>query len=44
MAMPLTGNHVIGSYIKSKDIEGVERETMKFLEEVLGMNPIINRQ
>jgi len=44
VAMPLAGHHVIGSYIKSKDVEGVERETVKFMEEVLGMNPIINRQ
>ncbi len=33
--MPNTGNHVIGSYIKSKDVEGVERETAKFFSEVL---------
>jgi pimeloyl-ACP methyl ester carboxylesterase len=33
--MPNTGNHVIGSYIKSKDVDGVERETAKFFSEVL---------
>lgn len=37
VAMPLTGNHVIGSYIKSRDVEGVTRETEKFMREVLGM-------
>jgi len=40
--LPLSGDHVIGSYIKSKDIEGVERETEKFMVEVLGMSPIHN--
>jgi esterase/lipase len=37
MAMPNTGNHVIGSYIRSKDVEGVEREIEKFMTEVLGI-------
>ena len=35
IALPLTGNHVIASPIKSKDVAGVERETSRFLEEVL---------
>ena len=35
VAMPKAGNHVIGSFIKSKDIEGVEREVEKFMVEVL---------
>ncbi len=35
-AMPETGNHVIGSYIKSGDVKGVEYETEKFLKEVVG--------
>ena len=35
VSMPNTGDHVIGSYIKSKDIEGVEREIEKFMREVL---------
>ena len=42
--MPKTGNHVIGSYIKSNDVEGVERETEKFMVEVLGLSPTGNRQ
>lgn len=36
-AMPNAGNHVLASYIKSKDLEGVEREIESFLIEVLGM-------
>ena len=36
-AMPNTGDHVMASPIKSKDVEGVERETEKFLTGVLQM-------
>ncbi len=36
-AMPLTGNHVIGSYIKSADVEGVEREIRLFLDQLPGI-------
>lgn len=36
-AMPNTGNHVIGSYIKSGDVKGVEKETESFMKEILGM-------
>ena len=36
VAMPNTGDHVMGSYLKSKDVEGVEREIEKFMKEVLG--------
>jgi esterase/lipase len=35
IALPNTENHVIASPIKSKDIESVEKETKRFLEEVL---------
>jgi esterase/lipase len=35
MAFPEAGAHVIGSYIRSKDWQGVERETSKFLDSVL---------
>ncbi|WP_276479669.1 alpha/beta hydrolase [Paraflavitalea pollutisoli] len=35
VAMPLTGNHVIGSWIKSKDVPGVEREIAGFMQDVL---------
>lgn len=34
-AMPNTGTHVIGSYIKSHDVEGVQVEIEKFMIEVL---------
>jgi esterase/lipase len=36
-AMPNTGNHVLGSYIKSGDVAGVEVEITKFMMEVLKM-------
>ncbi|OQP68024.1 alpha/beta hydrolase [Niastella populi] len=39
-AMPNTGNHVIGSWIRSKDIPGVEQEIALFMTEVLGIKPI----
>ncbi|MGN6294604.1 MAG: alpha/beta hydrolase [Chitinophagaceae bacterium] len=35
VAMPNTDAHVIGSFLKSKDVAGVERECIKFGEEVL---------
>lgn len=35
VAIPNAGDHVIGSYIKSKDVESVEEETEKFGREVL---------
>lgn len=37
VAIPNAGNHVIGSYIKSKDVESVMRECEKFGREVLKM-------
>ena len=33
--LPNTGDHVIGSPIKSGDVESVEKETKRFLEEVI---------
>jgi pimeloyl-ACP methyl ester carboxylesterase len=39
-AMPNTGDHVIGSYLKSGDVDGVIRETEAFLEEVMKMNSL----
>lgn len=39
VALPNTGNHVIASPIKSGDVEGVQRETEKFLKEVLHLKP-----
>ena len=35
VAVPSAGNHVIGSYIKSKDVATVEKEIEKYIEEVL---------
>lgn len=35
VAIPDAGNHVIGSYVKSKDIQKVEEECEKFGEEIL---------
>jgi esterase/lipase len=35
--LPNTGNHVIASPIKSGDVESVEKETKKFMEEILKM-------
>ena len=37
LAMPNTGDHVLGSYIKSNDYQGVEVEITKFMTEVLKM-------
>lgn len=38
-AIPNAGNHVIGSYIRSKDIDAVINHTNTFAEQVLGMQP-----
>jgi len=37
VAMPNTGNHVIGSPIKSHDVAGVQKEVEKFMKEVLAV-------
>lgn len=39
MAFPEAGDHVMTSYITSKDLKSVRRETEKFLEKVLGLRP-----
>ena len=39
-AMPNTGNHVIGSYIKSHDVAGVEKEIARFLQETLKIDTL----
>jgi len=41
--MPNTGNHVLCSPIKSRDVAGVQREIEKFMIEVLGISPHINK-
>ncbi len=35
--MPKAGNHVLGSYIKSNDVDGVQREIENFMTDVLKM-------
>lgn len=40
VALPLTENHVMASPIKSKDVAGVERETKKFLEEIIHLQVV----
>ena len=40
VAMPNTGDHVLGSPIKSHDVEGVQKEIEKYLIEVLGLKPL----
>ena len=40
IAMPNTGNHVIGSPILSKDVTGVQLETISFMQEIMHMNAI----
>nr|WP_294905460.1 alpha/beta hydrolase [uncultured Lacibacter sp.] len=42
VAMPNTGDHVIGGYIKSNDYQGVETEITKFMTTVLKMPLITN--
>lgn len=38
--VPLAGNHVIGSYLKSKDLASVQHEIEKFMVEVLKITPV----
>ncbi|WP_136466098.1 alpha/beta hydrolase [Flagellimonas onchidii] len=40
VAFAEVGDHVIASYITSKKLDAVKRETNKFLEQVLGLSPI----
>lgn len=40
VAMPNTGNHVMGSWIKSKDVEGVKREIVRFMQDILNINSV----
>lgn len=41
VAIPKAGDHVLGSYIKSKDIESVKKECEKFAVEVLHITQLI---
>lgn len=38
---PEVGDHVMTSYITSKDLESVQRETNLFFEEILGLNQVL---
>ena len=40
VAFPDVGAHVMTSHITSKDLESVQRETNRFLENILGVKPI----
>lgn len=40
VALPLTGDHVIASPIKSKDVAGVERETIEFMSQIMKLPTI----
>jgi hypothetical protein len=39
VAIPDAGDHVIGSYIKSKDVKAVQQECEKFAMEILKLSP-----
>jgi esterase/lipase len=41
IAIPNAGDHVIGSYIKSKDVQSVETEAEKFGKEILHLKPVL---
>jgi alpha-beta hydrolase superfamily lysophospholipase len=40
VAIPNAGDHVLGSYVKSKDVETVRQECEKFAEEVLKLKEV----
>jgi pimeloyl-ACP methyl ester carboxylesterase len=40
VAFPEAGNHVIGSYIRSSDWRGVYQATDRFMQEVMGLEPV----
>lgn len=39
-AIPNAGDHVLGSYIKSKDLAAVQKECAAFATEILGMKEV----
>lgn len=39
VAFPNVGDHVMASYINSKDLESVREQTFGFLEEIVGLKP-----
>jgi hypothetical protein len=40
--IPNAGNHVLGSYVKSKDIATVQAECEKFATEILKLKEVSN--
>ena len=40
VAFPNAGEHVIASHFTSTDLAGVERETRKFMQDVLKLQPV----
>jgi esterase/lipase len=40
IAIPNADSHVIGSYLKSKDVGAVEQEIEKFMIEIIGLKPV----
>jgi hypothetical protein len=38
--IPNAGNHVIGSYIKSHDVQGVQDQISLFMKEILKLTPL----
>ena len=44
VAFPTVRHHVMASYLTSKDIEVVRKETFNFLEEVIGLVPVENKE
>lgn len=41
-AFPESGDHVIGSYLRSKDVKGVYDATDQFFQKQLGLKPVVN--
>ena len=39
-AIPGAGTHVIGSYLKSHDVQSVQNEVFHFMEQILGLHPV----
>ena len=43
VAFPKAGEHVIASHLRSKDWRSVERETVRFMEEVMELKPVVQK-
>lgn len=44
VAFPNSRHHVMASYLTSKDIDNVRKETFDFLEEVIGLSPVEQKE